>query len=93
MDIAEFIAGVDCARTEQPTLAMLEEFEESIGCRLPDEYRQFLLACAGGYFGGSAEFNWPQGHWAGAVNEVLGLQTGDCSLISDPSDAAMADRR
>ena len=28
MDIAEFIAGVDCARTEQPTLAMLEEFEE-----------------------------------------------------------------
>jgi hypothetical protein len=81
MDIAKFIAGVDDTLTEQPTLAMLEEFEKSIGCRLPDQYRQFLLTCAGGWFRGSAEFNWSQGHWAGAVKAVLGLSRGDCSLV------------
>ena len=77
MDIAEFIAGVDRAGAEQPTIAGLEAFEKSIGCRLPDDYRQFLLACAGGYFGGGAEFNWPQGHWAGAVQMVFGLRQDD----------------
>jgi hypothetical protein len=81
MNIADFIAGVDRARAEQPTLAALEAFEKSIGCRLPDEYRQFLMVCAGGYFQGSAEFNWPQGHWAGAVQEVLGLRRDECSLV------------
>ena len=81
MDISEFIAGVDRAGTNQPTPALLEAFEKSIGCRLPDEYRRFLLACAGGYFQGSAEFNWPQGHWAGSVQEVLGLRHDKCSLV------------
>jgi len=81
MDIAKFISGVDCAGTKQPTPAALEAFETSIGCRLPEEYRQFLLACAGGYFRSSAEFNWPQGHWAGAIQEVLGLRDDECSLV------------
>lgn len=81
MDIAEFISSVDRAGTKQPTLAGLEALEKSIGCRLPDDYRQFLLACAGGYCQGSAEFNWPQGHWAGAVQEVLGLRRDVCSLV------------
>lgn len=81
MDIAKFISGVDRAGTEQPTEAALAAFEKSIGCRLPDDYRRFLLACAGGYHQGSAEFNWPQGHWAGAVQEVLGLRSDVCSLV------------
>jgi hypothetical protein len=80
MDIAKFIAGVDSATAEPPTEAALASFETMLGCRLPDDYRQFLLACAGGYFQGSAEFNWPQGHWAGAVQEVLGLRGDECSL-------------
>ena len=81
MDIPEFIAGVDRAGTKRPTQAALESFEKSIGCRLPDEYRRFLLECAGGYFQGSAEFNWPGGNWAGAVQEVLGLRRDVCSLV------------
>ena len=81
MEFAEFIAGIDHAGAEQPTEAALAAFESSIGCRLPDDYRRFLLTCAGGYHQGSAEFNWPQGHWAGAVQEVLGLRRDECSLV------------
>ena len=81
MDIAKFIAEVDSATGEVPTEAALASFEKVLGCRLPDDYRLFLLTCAGGYFRGSAEFNWPQGHWAGAVQEVLGLGSDDCSLV------------
>lgn len=80
MELAEFIAGIDVG-AEQPTEAALTAFETSIGCRLPDEYRRFLLACAGGYHQGGADFNWPHGDWAGSVQEVLGLRTDACSLV------------
>jgi hypothetical protein len=83
MDTAEFILGIDRADAEPSTEATLEAFETLIGCRLPDDYRRFLLACPGGYCSGSAEFNWPQGHWAGAIQAVLGLRQDDpnCSLV------------
>jgi SMI1/KNR4 family protein SUKH-1 len=83
MDVAKFIAQIDRGAAPKPTAAALEEFEKRIGCKLPDDYRQFLLACAGGYCGGSAEFNWPQGHWAGAVQTVWGLRqdSPDYSLV------------
>lgn len=83
VDIAKFISGIDCRDAAQPTPVALKEFEKRIGCQLPDDYRQFLLACAGGYCRGSAEFNWPEGHWAGQVQTVggLGQDDPDCSLV------------
>ncbi|MBR0776031.1 SMI1/KNR4 family protein [Bradyrhizobium diazoefficiens] len=83
MDTAKFISLIDCSDAEQPTEAALAAFEKSLGCRLPDDYRAFLLACAGGYCSGAANFNWPQGHWAGGVQGVLGLRRNhpDCSLV------------
>ncbi len=83
MDIAKFVSLVDCADEELPTEAALASFEQSIGCRLPDDYRAFLLACAGGYCSGAADFNWPHGDWAGQVQCVQGLRQGhpDCSLV------------
>ncbi|MDA9431094.1 SMI1/KNR4 family protein [Bradyrhizobium sp. CCBAU 51627] len=87
MDTAKFIAGIDSAAAEPPTEAGLVSFEQILGCRLPDDYRRFLLACAGGYCGGSAEFNWPQGHWAGAVQMVFGLRQ------DDPDSSLLAHRQ
>jgi hypothetical protein len=87
MDIAEFIARIDSAAAEQPTEAGLASFERVLGCRLPDDYRNFLLACAGGYCSGAAEFSWPQGHWAGAVQMVLGLRQ------DDPDSSLLAHRQ
>ena len=77
MDVAEFISQVDVGNAPQPTPAALEAFEKQIGCRLPDDYRRFLLACAGGTYQGSAEFNWPHGDWAGQVQTVWGLRDDD----------------
>ena len=83
MDIAKFVSTIDCADVGQPTEAAIQVLEKSIGCRLPDDYRRFLLACSGGYCQGAVEFNWPQGHWAGQVQAVLGLRQDDpdCTLV------------
>lgn len=77
MELAKFISGIDCGDAPRPTAAALEEFETKIGCRLPEDYRLFLLTCAGGYCSAGAEFNWPHGDWAGAIQMVGGLRQDD----------------
>ena len=34
-------------------------FEHALGCRLPEDYRAFLIACNGGFVGGSLWFTGP----------------------------------
>lgn len=52
MTISEFIAQIEDTLPPAPNAA-LAAFESVIGCRLPEDYRQFLIACNGGYVGGS----------------------------------------
>jgi len=51
MTVDEFLAEIK--HKEPPAQATrVAAFENSIGHVLPDDYRQFLIACNGGYAGG-----------------------------------------
>lgn len=57
--------------------ADLSAFELSLGCRLPEDYRAFLVACNGGYVGGTLWFTGPtpEGESADAgVHHIGGLR-------------------
>jgi hypothetical protein len=58
MTIDELLAVIDDKQPPAP-LTDLSAFERSIGQPLPDDYRQFLVACNGGYVGGSLWFMGP----------------------------------
>jgi hypothetical protein len=58
MTIDEFLAKIDDKRPPAPA-EELAAFERAIGHPLPDEYRRFLVACNGGYVGGSLWFKGP----------------------------------
>jgi hypothetical protein len=58
MTIDEFIQLVQ--KTAPPVSAeMLAMLEASVGTSLPDDYRQFLIRCNGGYIGGALWFSGP----------------------------------
>jgi len=58
MNVSEFIALMEYTQPPAPE-SELSSFESSIGCRLPEDYRQFLVASNGGYVGGSLWFLGP----------------------------------
>ena len=76
MNVSEFIAQMEDTLPPAPDGA-LTTFESTIGCRLPDDYRQFLIASNGGYIGGSLWFfgPTPNGDKADAgVNHIGGFR-------------------
>lgn len=58
MNVAEFIAQMDSTLPPAPEAA-LAAFESTLGGRLPEDYRQFLVASNGGFIGGSLWFFGP----------------------------------
>jgi hypothetical protein len=58
MDLAAFRAHLQMTAPPAPE-SRLREFETSLGCALPDDYRAFLAATNGGYCGGSLWFHGP----------------------------------
>ena len=58
MTIDEFLSVIDKKLAPAPP-ERLSAFERTIGHTLPDDYRQFLVACNGGYVGGALWFNGP----------------------------------
>ncbi|MBX7104030.1 MAG: SMI1/KNR4 family protein [Gemmataceae bacterium] len=58
MTIDELYAAIDDKQPPAP-LEDLASFERAIGHTLPDDYRQFLVACNGGHIGGSLWFKGP----------------------------------
>jgi hypothetical protein len=54
MTTDEFIALIDGRK--KLTKLKLSQFERSQGFRFPEEYREFLLRCNGGYVGGAETF-------------------------------------
>ena len=77
MNIPEFIAQMENTQPPAPE-SELAAFEAKVGCRLPDDYRSFLVASNGGYVGGRLWFMGvtPNGASAEAgVHHVGGLRT------------------
>lgn len=58
MTIKDFIAAIESKKSPAPT-EKLEAFEKAIACKLPPDYRRFLVACNGGYVGGALWFMGP----------------------------------
>ncbi len=58
MAIHEFLAVIDDKQPPAPAKE-LAAFERVIGHPLPDDYRRFLVACNGGFVGGSLGFKGP----------------------------------
>jgi hypothetical protein len=56
MNVPEFVAQMEATLPPAPDAA-LTAFESAIGCRLPDDYRQFLIASNGGFIRGSLWFH------------------------------------
>jgi hypothetical protein len=72
----ELLAALDHKSPPAPMDAV-ERFEATIGQRLPDDYREFLLRCNGGYGCGYVQFGGPtpEGRAADAcVNHVGGFR-------------------
>jgi SMI1-KNR4 cell-wall len=76
MTLDELLAALDHKSPPAP-MNVLERFEATIGQRLPDDYREFLVRCNGGYGCGYVQFHGPtpKGHAADAcVNHVGGFR-------------------
>ncbi len=58
MTIDELLSAIENKQAPAPP-PELAAFEKAVGSSLPDDYRQFLIACNGGYVGGSLWFNGP----------------------------------
>jgi hypothetical protein len=58
MTIDDFLLVIDDKQPPAPAVE-LAAFERAIGRSLPDDYRRFLVACNGGYVGGSLWFKGP----------------------------------
>jgi hypothetical protein len=58
MDINEFLVAIDKKLPPAPELE-LSRLEFAVGQRLPEDYREFLVACNGGYVGGALWFRGP----------------------------------
>ena len=77
MNISEFIAQTKS--TLPPAHESdLASFESAIGCRLPEDYREFLIACNGGYIGGRLWFFGPTpngGKADAGIHHIGGFRT------------------
>ncbi len=76
MKLDELLAALDHKSPPAPNDA-LQRFEATIGQPLPDDYRDFLVRCNGGYGRGYVQFLalTPKGHAADAcVNHVGGFR-------------------
>jgi len=58
MTVDEFLAEIRDKKPPAPA-AKLAAFEHALGHALPDDYRQFLITCNGGYVGGRLWFKGP----------------------------------
>jgi hypothetical protein len=58
MNLDSFLSAIDKKLPPAPE-AELARFENLLGSRLPEDYRQFLVACNGGYVGGALWFKGP----------------------------------
>ncbi len=58
MTLDDLLAAIDHKSPPAPVDA-LERFEIAIGQRLPQDYREFLVRCNGGYAGGNVRFCGP----------------------------------
>ena len=58
MEMEEFLAKIEDKAPPAPWFKVAR-LEMSLGRRLPSDYREFLLACNGGYVGGALWFNGP----------------------------------
>lgn len=58
MTVDEFLTVIEDKQPPAPASA-LATFERTVGHTLPDDYRRFLVACNGGYVGGSFWFKGP----------------------------------
>ncbi len=79
MTVEEFIREVEDKLPPAPA-SELAAFEASIGARLPDDYRTFLINCNGGYVGGRYWFEGPtrDGRSGGpGVHHVGGLRADE----------------
>jgi hypothetical protein len=65
MEISEFNEQIKHKQPPAPE-AKLTAFEASLGCQLPEDYRQFLIACNGGHIGGRLWFHGPTPEGASA---------------------------
>lgn len=76
MTLDELLAALDHKSPPAPTDA-IKRFEATIGQQLPDDYREFLVRCNGGYGCGYVQYlePTPEGHSANAcVNHVGGFR-------------------
>lgn len=78
MTLDELLAALDHTAPPAPTDA-LDRFEATIGQRLPEDYREFLVRCNGGYGCGCGYIQYhgptPAGHAADAcLNHVGGFR-------------------
>jgi hypothetical protein len=76
MDLQEFLTYVDKTSPPGPEKE-IARFEAEIGARLPEDYRQFLVACNGGLVGGMLWFRGPtaEGGTADAgINHIGGFR-------------------
>jgi len=55
MTLDEFLAAIDSKLPPAPADA-LQRFETLIGAQLPEDYREFLIKCNGGYARGYVQF-------------------------------------
>ena len=53
-----FLEAIDKKLAPAPESELLA-FEQTLGCRLPEDYRHFLVSCNGGYVGGDLWFTGP----------------------------------
>jgi hypothetical protein len=76
--IDAFVAVIDDKLPPAPS-STLEQFESKIGQRLPEDYRDFLVRCNGGYAGGAVVFQGPtpEGHAADACPNHIGGFRGE----------------
>lgn len=74
MELQEFIAAISGFTHVPPSEADVVEFEQTLGHRLPADYRAFVLASGGGYMASQPSFRWSTGEWAGRVHTVGGLR-------------------
>ncbi len=88
MTIDEFLAVIDDMQPPAPA-EELAAFERAIGHSLPNDYRQFLVGCNGGYVGGSRWFTGPtpEGKSADAgVHHIGGFRDEDYFSLAESQE-------
>ena len=58
MDVGAFLAVIRGKLPPAPE-GLVADFEASLGCKLPEDYREFLVSCNGGHVGGALWFKGP----------------------------------